>query len=421
MKKQLASSTLAVALASLTGCAAFAPLDDAERARIRIVAPAAARFPPKIDFRMPPGKAEGAASTGALMAIFGSTQICAWFIYTGPGFLACLAAHGGVGAAIGAVVTPSNEGFEIMTARARRDLGAPDVQQLLTQRLSERITRLTSLTIDPSAMKHGPQSRDATPSYAGLAAGEGTLVAEIAVESLGAALDPTRLLQIELTARMRLVRLSDGVTLMIRNYSVARYGRFLQEYDDDGTRLLLLIAGTVEEIATLMVDDAFLLRSDTTGSGAPAVTALEPLLPGRLCLVLGYDCWAFKRVPTLDTVSPRFRWKPFPEPDHLQAAPWLRAARNIVYDLWIFGGEDDRLAEGLVSTEHTLEQPLTPCTRYSWAVRARYDTDAGPRAVEWSTASGYSRTELQPGKVRPTFGAPFITACPAQAGAPQAR
>ena len=428
------------ALAGLFGCASIAPLDEAERARIRVVAPAVARFPPKLDFKVPPGKGEGAVLGGTEMAIRAG-QICVFFIYTGPGFAGCLAAFGGTGAAIGAAVTPSSEGIAAQVERVRSPLGAPDVQQLLMQRFSERVTRLTQHTIDLTASKHGPQSLTDAPTYSGTVAGEDTLVAELAVLWVGATLvEPTeffgtdyasRPLHIGLNARMRLVRPSDGATLMTRYYAVARYGRRLQEYQEDGARLLKAVAGAVDEIATLMVDDAFLLRSDAAGTGgatAPAITALEPL-PSGWCLAPPYDCWAFNRVPKLDTVSPRFRWQPFPEPGHFETAPWLRAARNIVYDLWILGGDDDRVVEGLTSTDHTLERPLPYCMRYSWAVRARFDTDRGPRTVEWSTTSGFSRMQIQSEVQRqtmlespmwPLFGMPFITPCPAKAGGPSA-
>lgn len=390
------------------------------------MAPVAARFPPKIDIKVPPGKAEVALLAGTETALRG-TQICVWLIYTGPGFVGCLAAFGGAGAALGAAVTPSSEGLETVAERTSKQLGAPDVQQLLLKRFSERVTRLTPHTIDLSASKHGPLSPDDTPSYSGTAAGEGTLVAELAVERVGATLvEPveffgtdyaSRPLRIGLNARLRLVRPSDGATLVTRQYFVARYARRIQEYDDGGARLLQAIAGAVDEVASLMVDDAFLLRLDAASAGGAyglAVTALEPL-PSSRCLATGYDCWAFNRVPRLDTASPRFRWTAFPEPGHLETAPRLRATRNLVYDLWIFGGDDDRVVEGLKSTEHTLERPLAHCMRYSWAVRARFDTDAGPRTVEWSTASGIHRSAFGP-DVRPTFGAPFITACPAKAG-----
>jgi hypothetical protein len=420
-----------VALASLAGCASLTPLDEAERARIRVVAPAAARFAPTVEFKIPPGKVGGAAAAATGGAI-GAAQACLGVLAMGPFYALCLAAYAPaaiVGSAVfGAAATPSSEGIEPMIERARNHLGAPDVQQLLMQRFSERVTRLTSHRIVSSAGEYGPQSNTDRPTYSGTVAGEDTLVAEVAVEFVGATLvEPveffgtdyaSRPLRIGLNARMRLVRPSDGATFVTRQYFVARYTRRLHEYDDDGARLLQAIAGAVDEIATLMVDDAFLLRSSAAsvgGARVPSVTALEPL-PSGSCLALGYDCWAFNRVPRLDTVSPKFRWKPFPEPGHLEAAPWLRAARNLVYDLWIFGGDDDRVVEGLTTTEHTPERPLSYCMRYSWAVRARFDTDAGPRTVEWSTASGFSRTDLQPGQERPTFGAPFITACPAKVG-----
>lgn len=397
----------ASALAGLAACAAHGPLDEAERSRIRVVAPAPARFPPKVEFKVPPDKAKGAAK-GAAAGIAGAAY---WSLICGPFYGACFAVFAPAGAvamaAFGAAVTPSNEVPQTMVERARSHLGAPDVQQLLMQRFSERVIRLTSHTIDPSASKHGPQSTTDVPSYSGVAAGEGTLVAELAVQSVSATVDATEALRIGLDARMRLVRPSDGATLLTRYYAVARHGRFLKEYEDDGARLLQAIAGAVDEVATLMVDDAFLLRSgpasDTT---APAVAPLEPL-PSGACVAAGDDCRAFRRVPRLDTSSPKFRWTAFPEPAHLEAAPWLRTARNVVYDLWIIGGDDDRLVEGITSTEHTLERPLSHCRRYSWAVRARFETEAGTRSVRWNTGDG------SPG----SSGSPFIIACPGEADA----
>lgn len=407
------------ALAGLSGCA-FAPLDEAERTRVRAVAPAAARFAPTVEFRVPPGRAEGAATAG-VGAIAGAMTMC--IAIPPPWYFPCLALVAPTaivaGAAFGAAATPSNEGIEAMMQRARGHLGAPDVQQLLVQRFSERVGRVTSHKIVPDALKLGPLSFSDRPSYSSAADSEGTLVAEVVVEWVRATLaEPfeffgadyaARPLRVGVSGRMRLVRPTDGATLMTRYYTAVRYAGRIQEYDHDGAKLLLAVAGAVEEVAMLMVDDAFLLRS------APAVAPLEPLPSGACLFGPSYDCWAFNRVPRLDTVSPRFRWGLFPEPGHLEAAPWLRSARNLVYDLWIFGGDDDRSVEGLTSTEHTLERPLTHCRRYSWAVRARFDTDAGPRTVEWSTASAFPRTQLQIGSERPTFGAPFITPCPADA------
>jgi hypothetical protein len=411
------------ALAGLSGCAAFAPLDEAQRAQIRAVAPAAGRFAPTVEFIIPPGKLGTAAAAGTAGAI----QAAGMCLALGAGSGLCLAALAPAiagGAAVGAAATPSSEGIEAMMQRARGHLGAPDVQQLLVRHFSERVARVTSHRIVPGALELGPQSYTERPSYSGAAERDGTLVAEVVVERVAATLaEPyewfgpdyaARPLRIGVDGRMRLVRLSDGVTLTTKYYSVARYAGRVQEYDADPAKLLLAVAGAVDEVAMLMVDDAFLLRPDVAGSGARAsmVALLEPLPSGLCFFSVSYNCWALNRVPKLDTLSPSFRWRPFPEPGHLEAAPWLRSARNLVYDLWIFGGDDDRIVEGLTSTEHTLERQLTPCRRYSWAVRARFDTDAGSRTVEWSTAAVLSRTQLQTGADRPTFGAPFITPCP---------
>ncbi len=397
------------ALAGLAACAARGPLDEAERSRIRVVAPVPARFPPNIEFKVPPDKAKGAAK-GAAAGVAGAAY---WSLICGPFYGACFAVFAPAGAvamgAFGAAVTPSNKVPETLVERVRSQLGAPDVQQLLMQRFSERVMRLTSHTIDLSASKLGPESAIDAPSYSGAAAGEGTLVAELAAQSVRASVDEIGSLRIGLDARMRLVRPSDGATLLTRHYTVSRHGRFLQEYEDDGARLLQAIAGAVDEVATLMVDDAFLLRSGPASEPtAPAVAPLEPL-PGGSCVGTGYDCWASRRVPRLDTPSPKFRWKAFPEPAHLETAPWLRTARNLVYDLWIVGEDEDRVVEGITSTEHTLERPLSHCRRYWWAVRARFDTEAGTRTVHWGTGGG------SPG----SSGAPFIIACRGEADAVQ--
>jgi hypothetical protein len=412
------------AFVALSGCAAFAPLDEKDRTRIRVVAPTAAQFPPTVEFKTPPGKPEGsamaaggAAGAGALWCVL-IPPYCPAFLAIAPATIV------GFGAA-GAAGTPANEGLDAMIGRVRSHLGARDVQQLLMQRFSQKVTLLTPYALDLRAATKGPQSTDDAPSYSGIAAEEGTLVAEVAIGFVAATLvEPFQLfgtdyasrpLRIVIGARMRLVRPSDGALLMTRHYVAGRYGRRIKEYHDNDARLPNAIAAAVDEVATLMIDDAFLLHSDAAGTTDLTVPVLEPV-PGGACLATGYDCWAFLRVPTLDTASPRFRWEPFPQSKHLENAPWLRTARNFVYDLWIFGGDEDRLVEGLKTTEHTLERPLAPCMRYSWAVRVRFDTRVGPRAIDWSTSSAFHKSAFTNPALRPTFGTPFITPCPSQAG-----
>lgn len=65
------------AFAGLSGCASFAPLDEAERARVRVVLPVAARFLPNVDSKVPlgEGKAERAVAGGTMMAVQAG-QVC---------------------------------------------------------------------------------------------------------------------------------------------------------------------------------------------------------------------------------------------------------------------------------------------------------------------------------------------------------
>jgi hypothetical protein len=248
-------------LLGLSGCAGLGPLDEKERARIRVVAPVAARFPPKIDFRLPPGKGETAALAGVDSALRAG-QVC---LYTGPFLAACLAAFGAAGAALGAALTPSTEKLELSAVeRVHTEFRASDVQQFLAQRYSERVTRLTSLTVDPGATNHGPKSPEDIPSYGSVVLGENTVVAEVVVSWMNGSLEKDGevwWLNISLQARMRLVRPTDGTTLSTRVYRVHRRGRPLQDYQQGGARPLQAITGAIDAAATLMVDDAFLLHS----------------------------------------------------------------------------------------------------------------------------------------------------------------
>ena len=429
--------------ASLAGCAAVGPMNETERAGIRAVAPVRAQFVPVVDFRVPPGKDKGAAS-GALGGALGVAQGC---VYTGPFFLACMAAIGIPAAAIfgvaGAALTPSNEGVEALVLQAREALGDVDVQHLIVKKFADAAARFTSYEVLPATAVGGPGSARDRPTYASAGYPERVVVAEVYVETVGATLvDITGLSQTEyadrrprigLVARMRLVRPADGTTLMDRRYRVLRFGRRIGDYEEDWTLLARALAGAVDEAAIQMVDDAFVLHqgsaSTAVGTNRPRqdsrfgpdgdeqaartsrVTPLEPVPSGSCFGHSSFDCWALNRVPQLDTRSPRFRWAPFPDSSQRSADPVLRDAHDLVYDLWVFGAEENRLVEGLKATEFRFDVPLPACARFSWAVRARFRTAAGPRAVDWSSASSFSREEWQGGTERPAFGAPFITPC----------
>lgn len=389
----------AAALFGLAGCAAVAPLEEAERARIRVVVPVPAAIAPEVDIRRPPGQGEGAA-VGLASGTASIAYACVPFAPYAPACMVILSPLLLATTAIGAATVPSNEGLEPMLERARAHLGGTgDMQKLLAERFADRVSRLTPYAVAAEADERA----------------EGVVVAHLALHGIGATLaEPAEAFGPDYASRpvrllvhgvMKLVRRSDGATLLEREYLVQRYGRPLQEYEKDGTPLLRAVAGAIDEIAAQMVDDAFLLRADAAAAPGIAPRALEPG-PGRPCLGIGVDCWSFLKVKVLDSASPTFRWEALPPP---------AGARNLVYDLWIFGGEDDRLVEGLTGTEHVLDRPLAPCTRYSWAVRARFDSVEGPRAVDWSTASAFHKSTFGT-QVRPAFGAPFITPCAKDAG-----
>jgi hypothetical protein len=96
----------------------------------------------------------------------------------------------------------------------------------------------------------------------------------------------------------------------------------------------------------------------------------------------GFSGWA-----TVASVRPTFRWEPFPRAFEDAGDGGPVDAEALRYDLRIFGQRGivyQRI--GLERPEHELEQPLEPCHRYSWTVRARFIHHGAPRVSEWTGA-----------------------------------
>jgi hypothetical protein len=127
------------------------------------------------------------------------------------------------------------------------------------------------------------------------------------------------------------------------------------------------------------------------GACAPgAVIGLRPEYPpiGELYRDAGYD---FVEV---DSLQPTFRWEAFPRKQDLAADKEgvLGGLTAVSYDLQIwragytfqYPAERVYAKQELTETSHRIEGPLTPGTRYSWTVRARFLINGEPRVTEWA-------------------------------------
>ena len=134
------------------------------------------------------------------------------------------------------------------------------------------------------------------------------------------------------------------------------------------------------------------------GCGKPAVVGLYPKAPpvSRTGLSLLLD---FVEV---DTLTPTFSWQPLAIRADRKTAMEPARIENITYEIRIWrvirrdGDKLVYLAEKLTTTEHRLEQPLDPDTRYYWSVRAHFEIDGRKRTTEWTLAGYLLRNEAVP-------------------------
>lgn len=128
-------------------------------------------------------------------------------------------------------------------------------------------------------------------------------------------------------------------------------------------------------------------------SGPSLVSGLRPVYPELPSM------FAWMTFPTVDTLQPTLRWKPFPGEtseslDGAQSKPFVavdpESVQDIKYDLRIWTARGQQLGElvhevdGLRDPVYRPEKPLKPGTSYYWTVRARFRLDGLPRASEWS-------------------------------------
>lgn len=109
-----------------------------------------------------------------------------------------------------------------------------------------------------------------------------------------------------------------------------------------------------------------------------------------------------------DSLQPTFRWESFPRPGDLKndGQRMLSGKEEITYDLKILSFENGRIVhsrQGLTEPYYKIEEPLEPCTKYLWTVRAHFNLDGQPRVTEW----GISVISRYPQGITKTHGYPL--------------
>lgn len=93
----------------------------------------------------------------------------------------------------------------------------------------------------------------------------------------------------------------------------------------------------------------------------------------------------------VDSLQSTLRWESFPRPQDLREDKegMLYLMRNVTYDLKIWSAEGDYLdaiiysKQGLREPYYKFEEPLEPCSKYFWTIRARFEIDGKVKITEW--------------------------------------
>ena len=184
-----------------------------------------------------------------------------------------------------------------------------------------------------------------------------------------------------------LLRTRDGTELEKRIYT-CRGGRrtFMEWKESDGPPFRQGLANCYEKVSARIIEELFLVHASPLSSR------------------LNFGGKGFATVVE-DSLEPTLEWKPFSssseEPD--QHGPPIYTP-TVSYDLKMWRAESNDLPgdlvyqrRGLLTTQHMLEAPLKPATRYFWTVRARYEVDGVSRVTPWAVREarrGYSPDRL---------------------------
>ena len=126
------------------------------------------------------------------------------------------------------------------------------------------------------------------------------------------------------------------------------------------------------------------------------VSGFKPLYPeARFIYTVGSG--NMRAWPEVESLQPTLQWESVPgrvEDSWFNKEPFIAAdperIRNVTYDVKVWRVKDlspEKLVyerKRIKGTEHRLEEPLEPDSKYYWSVRARFEFDGKPRVSEWS-------------------------------------
>ena len=131
----------------------------------------------------------------------------------------------------------------------------------------------------------------------------------------------------------------------------------------------------------------FLIATISLASCLTPTFGLKPIYPINEC---NEERMYYSDVHPL---QPFLRWETFPPEGMWSDAAGINNIKDITYDLNMWLSEDDYPSSlvyskrGLPGPQHKMEEPLLPCARYFWTVRARFLVDGKERVSEWGISA----------------------------------
>jgi hypothetical protein len=360
------------------------------------------------------------ASTGGMAA--------AAFAFMAPYYIVTMAAAHSVAGAMKSL--PAEKVQEIESA-LNDTLVRLDVQRALADRLAQIMSSETSLQLRAVDAK-GPASVGETPTYADLRSAGVDTVVEVGVTRIGfvrceTGIYPTYddvncppeaktkpMVSLNVLARSRLVRVSDGEVLADRRFGYSSPHRDFDRWiAADGRLLVEGFEDAYADLAGQVTDELFLVTSIPLPNFSiwllPSdprwgVCFLAPVYPGvehssMLAAVaggFGKDDDACREslmhFSPVDSSQPNLRWEAFPRGiDREELDPAVLAKiRGVTYDLKIWEVERCERGHlvyarsGLAAPEHRLDEALAAGQRYFWSFRAQFTIDGNPMSTQWA-------------------------------------
>ena len=432
---------LCIALVVIQSGCATAPPDppyprDEDRARMRSVGIVVIQKPPEVDLRDFPVKGEiaakGAAAALGFAAIMAGALACGVCVPLGVPWAAT--AYGGLAIeAMAATAGDPAKTIEAARAEIETMLARSHFQETFGNQILE-YARNSSVPGVAAISGAGPAAFEDRPSYLPLPGQDVDLLLEVAVLKLkliGTGIVDTRY-ALEMTARARHVRASDGTVAADHTYFYCSETRTLDEWtQDEGRPFRRTLAKAIQMLAEYVIDEALLLAGPSVLMSTPGQPrpprfwySLYPEYP-QISYVFGERGPHGKgntRGGTLftmvDSLQPTLRWENFFE------RAGETGGRDVVssmpaYELRLFNAEEVTTFElnfSLLSTSYPkfwvpgeliysrsgittpyfrLESALAPCTNYFWTVRARWGRNGRSLATEWASLSIFSPWRLR--------------------------